>query len=178
MLDVHVLVSRDTPQPWVSQCISSVRVAARLAPFPVDVHIVQGSPGHIGCGRTVGYALGSHPRVTCVDDDDIVLPEAFCAMAGALAGWHRAISVRELEMRNDAFRVGGNRHHLSVYRREDIIDHAGWANCGDVAQTWSIPDADWHDLPDIAYIHRVYETSKARLMRRADPTELRRANEH
>lgn len=177
-LDVHVLLSTDTPASWSRQCISSIVQAARRAGYPVAVHQVPGVPGHIGRARATGYALGTSPWVTCVDDDDLVLPDASADMAQGLASNAAAVSTAEMELRNDTFRPGGQRHHLIAYRRERIIDHAAWSCCGDVAQRAAIGENEWHDVRRIGYLWRVYPESKARALRIAHPAELERAHGH
>ena len=175
MLDVHILTMPDTPEGWVNQCLSSTFQAVRMAGFPVNVHVIPGVSGHIGKARHVGYALGRYPYVTCIDDDDYVLPYAFQNMAEALAdGRWTAIATPENIERNGYMFAGKTRHHLIAYRRESIIDHRSWQCCGDVRQMHSIDESAWCDLRHIGYVHRVYE-SKARLMRRANQDELNQA---
>lgn len=175
MLDCHIIVSHDTKPTWVLQCLGSVRTAADQAGFPVHVHQVIGVPGHIGQARAAGYAMGNHPYVTCVDDDDYVLPHAFAQMAEALRSGASAICTPELSLQNGHLRPGSKRHHLIAYRRELLIDHTKWPCCGDVAQMQAI-GSDAIDLPEPAYVHRLYMDSKARVMRRAHLDELRSAS--
>lgn len=174
MIDVHVLIHPTTPVEWVRLCLSSVRLAARNAGFPVDVHELPAVIGHIGMGRAAGYALGKQPYVSCVDDDDYLLPNAFAQMGVALDAGAIAVSTPEILLQNDTFSPGRQRHHLIAYRRESIIDHTQWPCCGDVAQIHAIPDDDWHDPMDAGYVHRVYE-SRARVMRRSHQSELVKA---
>lgn len=174
MLDVHILVSHDTRPEWLAQCIGSVRIAAALADFPIDVHEVPAVIGHIGVGRTAGYKLGSHPYVTCVDDDDYLLSHAFSQMTDAIKSGFQAIFTPEFTLQNGHMRTGLKRHHLVAYRRRDaLINHDLWPSCGDLAQINSI-GADAIDLECPAYVHRLY-TSKARVMRRSRPDELEMA---
>jgi hypothetical protein len=175
MLDCHIIVSHDTRPEWVSQCIGSVRIAAEHAGFPVNIHQVPGIPGHIGKARSAGYALGDHPYVTCVDDDDCVLPHAFSQMANALRSGVSAVCTPEQTLQNGHLSPGAPRHHLIAYRRELLIDHTQWPSCGDVAQMHVI-GADAVDMPSPAYVHRLYMDSKARVMRRANLDELRSAS--
>jgi hypothetical protein len=175
MLDCHIIVSADTPREWVTQCLDSVFEARDRAGYPVTVRVVDGVPGHIGKARAAGYALGTEPYVTFVDDDDYVLPDAFAQMADALRSGAPAICTPEVTMQNGQFRPGHARHHLIAYRRDVLIDHAQWPCCGDVAQLAAIADADVIDLPSPQYVHRIYGASKARAMRRANPDELEMA---
>lgn len=176
MLDCHIIVSTDTRRDWVTQCLDSVHEAADRAGYPVRIHTVPGVPGHIGKARAAGYAMGNQPYVTCVDDDDYLLPDAFMQMADALHSGASAICAPELTVQNGQFRPGHQRHHLIAYRRDVLIDHAVWPCCGDVAQLAAIPADDVIDLPCPQYVHRLYPDSKARALRRADPAELERAN--
>lgn len=176
MLDVHILIHPDTSRDWVTQCLDSVHEAADRAGFPVAVHTLPAVIGHIGQGRAAGYALGVHPYVTCVDDDDYVLPHAFAQMRDALESGASAVCTPELVNRNgwDRREAGRTRHHLIAYRRDVLIDHAQWPCCGDVAQMQHI-GADAVDLAEPAYMHRVYTRSKARVMRLSRQAELGRA---
>jgi hypothetical protein len=110
--------------------------------------------------------------VTCVDDDDYLMPDAFAQMRDALRSGAAAICTPELTVQNDQFRPGHKRHHLIAYRRDVLIDHTQWPCCGDVAQLAAIPPTDVIDLPGLQYVHRLYGTSKARALRRANPAEL------
>jgi hypothetical protein len=175
MLDVHILTLPTSNREWFDQCVDSVMNAADRAGFPVDVHIVSGVLGHIGKGRAEGYALGHHPYVTFVDDDDFIICNAFIQMRNALRlGRALAISTPEKVLRNGCTEEGKQRHHLIAYQRKMVIDHTAWPCCGDVAQAASIPAEGWIDLPVPMYVHRVYE-SRARLMRREAQDELNQA---
>lgn len=174
MIDVHILIHPATPRDWVTQCLDSVHEAADRAGFPVDVHTLPAVIGHIGQGRANGYALGVHPYVTSVDDDDYVLPHAFAQMQGALESGVSAVCTPEQTMQNGHIRPGRARHHLIAYRRDTLIDHTQWPCCGDVAQIHAI-GADAVDLAEPAYVHRLYMYSKARVMRRSRVQELESA---
>ncbi len=174
MIDVHVIVSSDTRRDWVEQCLESISDAAAQAGFPVYVRTVDGVPGHIGCARAAGYALGDQPYVTFVDDDDYVLPHAFAQMRGALRRGVPAVCTPELILQNGHLGVGAPRHHLIAYRRDLIVDHDAWTCCGDVAQMSVITDDAVHLLSP-AYVHRLYMDSKARVLRRNNLDELRQA---
>jgi len=176
MIDVHILIHPETPRDWVTQCLDSVQGAVDCAGFPVAVHTLSAVIGHIGQGRAKGYALGVHPYVTCVDDDDYVFSHAFVQMRDALERGVSAVCTPELIDRNGWNRneLGRSRHHLIAYRRDLIIDHTQWPCCGDVAQMQRI-GVDAVDLPEPAYMWRVYTDSKARVMRRARPDELEHA---
>ncbi len=173
MLDVHVIACTAPPH-WLAQCLASIDEAIASAGFPVTLHRIVGEQGHIGRGRAKGYSFGWHPYVTCVDDDDYVLPHAFAQMRQAIESGVSAICTPETIAMNGRMIPGKPRHHLTAYRRDQIIDHTRWAACGDVAQAMVIqPDAI--DLPEPAYVHRVYTDSPARVLRRSHPHELKAA---
>ena len=80
MLDVHILIMDYTPTAIVERCLSSVRMAASNASFPVHVHALIGEFGDLGSQRQRGYSCGLAPYVTSVDDDDWVDPGAFAVL--------------------------------------------------------------------------------------------------
>jgi hypothetical protein len=170
MLDVHVIECAAKPE-WFAQCIASIKCAIDQATFLVVLHVVQGDVGHIGSGRARGYAMGEQPYVTCADDDDYVLPNAFQAMHDALRSKPEAIFTPEMTLQNGHLRQGSPRHHLAAYRRDKLIDHSRWPSCGDLAQINSIK-SNAIDLPEPNYVHRLYVDSKARVLRRTRHEEL------
>jgi hypothetical protein len=174
MLDVHIIVSDQSRKDWVDQCLESVCEAMVNASFDVDLHIVSGTKGHIGKGRSEGYSLGTQPYATCVDDDDYVLPYAFENMARHFDGKPSAICTPEFHLQNEKFTQGSRRHHLIAYRRDVLIDHSRWVCCGDVAQIGCM-GSDVIDLPAPGYVHRLYLESSARVLRRDHQDELRKA---
>jgi glycosyltransferase involved in cell wall biosynthesis len=174
MLDVHIAMVQSTPPEWLQQCVGSVLEAARRSPFRVNVHLVQGVPGRIGDARAVGYAQGSEPYVTYVDDDDYILPEAFEKMDSAIRRYPEALFMAESQLQNGRLSNGPQRHHLCVYRRNLIIDHTRWIVCGDLAQMTAVADKFSIDVPDRVYVHRLYQSGGRRL-RREHHDELRTA---
>ena len=173
-LDVHVAVLPQTPAEWVARCLSSVEAAASRAPFPVHVHVVDGVPGHVGKARERGYACGSAPFVTYVDDDDEVLPEGFAMLP--LERNPAAVFTAEVIDNGRGRWVARRRHNLSVYRRDVLagVDFAAWpyaidAHCRQVAGR----HPDVIDLPEPACIWRMRTDSPAR--RLADSEEMARA---
>ncbi len=69
--DVHIITLENERKDWLQQCLSSLETE------PVDIHIIQGTKGHIGKGRAAGFAAGDSPFVSFVDPDDYVHPGAF-----------------------------------------------------------------------------------------------------
>jgi len=174
MLDVHVLTMPCTPPEWVAQRRASIAAAVAAAGFPVCVHEVDGEHGHIGRGRARGYALGVQPYVTYVDCDDYLLPDAFAALANALAAGHDAVAPGETTEQGSVRRQSLRPHHLICYRRgiANAFDHAAWRVCGDLALA---NQTDIHQVPGHGYVHRLYE-SPGRLLRRQHQPELMRAH--
>ncbi len=176
MLDVHILTMPDTRRDWQDQCIASVELAASLADYPVHVHVMPGVPGHIGRARANGYAAGSAPWKTYVDEDDYVRPNAFKVLGAHFDSDAVAICPRESVEQNGrlhGFTVG--RHHLIAYRADFItaFPHADWVCMGDVMATVQANKAPGGvlDIEDALYVHRVYYASRARNLRRANRHE-------
>lgn len=166
-LDVHVAILPETPCQWVDRCIKSVRIAAERASFPVHIHVVPGEPGHVGIARGRGYACGSAPFVTYVDDDDEVLPEAF-----AVLPLHRnpsAVFTAELMNKNGARLAVSRRHNLSVYRRDVLagVDFGAWRYAIDAhCRRLAVARDDVIDVPQAVYVWNVRMDSPARQLAR------------
>lgn len=173
MLDVHVLIGMAKPV-WRRECLRSVYHAAGFAQFDVSVHLVTAIPGDIGIGRAKGYAMGFHPYVTCVDDDDFVLPNAFSQMASHIGSGMALLTPEWLDYNGRRIK-GKSGHHLTVFPRDRLIDHERWAACGDIVQNAMVRDGAV-ELPEAAYVHRIYPDSPARVLRRSHPSELHRAS--
>lgn len=180
MLDVHIAVSADRPEDWVTQCVASVTAAAARAGYPVHIHVIDAVPEHIGRARRNGFARGAADYVTCVDDDDYVLTDAFACLKTALAKRPAAVFTRELQLHGAKHVTHNTRHHLAVYRRDvlDGFDFEVWPACPDVALRrvgQRHPDGVL-DVLERVYVNRVYPTSKARVLRRDAQDELKRAH--
>lgn len=127
-LDVLITVSDSTPRTYVTQCRNSVAVAAARAGYPVNVIEVPGVPGHIGRAMANGFAMTSAPYVSWVDDDDMVLPNAFSCLQRHFEANPAAIFARELRVYpNGAMIPTMGPHHLSVWRR-DILETVDYTN--------------------------------------------------
>jgi glycosyltransferase involved in cell wall biosynthesis len=178
MIDMHILISRDTPELWVDHSLDMAMRAVALSPVPVIFHVIDGEPGHIGRARARGYARGSSPYVTFVDDDDWLEPDAFAGVADLLAEGVPAILPLEWVWQNGQQSKGTvHGHHLPIFRRELLIDHAAWQCCGDVAQLVKLNAATGSVLcGKRRYNHRLYASSKARALRRRNMKELRCAH--
>lgn len=77
-VDTHVLLLPETNQQWWEEC------QATLTDEPINLHLVNGIPGHIGKARANAYQLGDTPYISFVDPDDLVIPGAFQACIDAL----------------------------------------------------------------------------------------------
>ena len=173
MIDLHILISRDTPERWVDHSLDMAMRAVTRASVPVTFHVLDGEPGHIGRARARGYAQGSAPYVTFVDDDDWLDADAFTGLADVLALNPPAVLCRETLWQNGQSKPGSAGHHLTIVRRDKLIEHERWACCGDVAQNVAAAKDPLSVAVDgFRYHHRLYEQSKARVMRRANPLEL------
>lgn len=118
MLDVHILIHPSTPDEWIARCVDSVREAKERAGFEVDIHKLGVRGPHIGHDRARGYALGSHPYVTSVDDDDWLEPDAFAVLADAMAQHPVAVTTRCMAHQNGRAWVLPWRTNLRVFRRD------------------------------------------------------------
>lgn len=78
MIDVHVLLQPSSDQSLWQLCQESLRNE------PITLHLVDGVQGHIGRGRYVGFNQGSHPFVSYVDPDDLVIQGSFSACLDVL----------------------------------------------------------------------------------------------
>lgn len=179
MLDVHILISRDTPEEWVKQCLESVYSSAESAPFKVNVFPTKGIDGHIGKGRKLGYSKGNALYKTYVDDDDYLLPDAFSCLHPAMLKSFAGIFTGEMLLQNGKFKKSTGRHHLAVYRNDVIsdFDFDSYIVNGDIATRFL---AEHHPdgtvgIPHAPYVHRVYKNSKARQLRRNHQEEYEKA---
>lgn len=129
MIDVHILSLPHRRGAKLERCLESVAVAASRAPFPVAVHVVEcEQDGHLGRGRAKGYAHGSHPYVTNVDDDDWVEPDAFAVLAEALEQDPAAVYTSFYHHRSDGIWINYSRALLRVFKRDTLegFDFERW----------------------------------------------------
>jgi hypothetical protein len=176
LIDLHIIASKDTPRPWLNQALDTAALAVKSAAFPIALHVIDGVPGHIGMARARGYSLGLFPYATFLDDDDWLEAGAFDGVADALASMPPAILCRENLWQNGLCKPGGAGHHLTIVRRDQLVNHAEWPCCGDVVQNMkAMRDPQSVRLDGYRYNHRLYLSSKARAMRQASPDELEAA---
>jgi hypothetical protein len=184
-LDVHVIVSATTYQPWQRRCFQSIEMARLRANFPVAIHYIHGVPGHIGIMRYQAYRKGNAPYVCNVDDDDYLLDNAFLVLRDPILQGADAIFPKEWQCRcaikGDSVNEGpleeGRQHHsMKVFQRRHLIDHRPWTWASDVAQMKyleTLPNVV--DIPTPTYVWRVYSQSNSMPLRLRRPSELRRA---
>lgn len=93
------------------------------------VHVENAQLGHIGRMRAQGYAHGSFPYVTSVDDDDWIEPDAFQCLRDALV-LHRfpAVYTREWTWQNGKRSAYNGRQNLRIFRRgiTESFDFQSW----------------------------------------------------
>lgn len=183
MIDVHVLVMDYTPKAWVDQCFGSIMAASEHVSFPVAIHKVPGVVGDLGKARAVGYAQGTHPYVTHVDDDDYLEVGAFTCLAAAIEQGHDAITTGEtlLWATGKAMHTPYTKHHLAVYRR-DAIARVPYARFKYYPDQFLLSHFEPHHVPECAYVHRINHDSGSRAQRRENKAEsdaeLRMVGDH
>lgn len=125
-IDVHVALLPTTDKVLWRECLES------LKDEPINIHIVEGVPAHIGRARYGGFAKGTSPYVSCVDPDDLVIPGAFAACLETLAAHPEA---------------------CGVYTDELIIDRVG-----NVIRPGIWSETPWNPLFQLEpkYLHHVY----------------------
>jgi glycosyltransferase involved in cell wall biosynthesis len=166
MLDVHVIISPKTPVTWVDRCLYSLIDACVSLPYAVEVHLAPYIDGHIGHARQHGYAMGSHPYVTTVDDDDWLEPNAFSVLRDSLQSGAPAVYTRETVWQNGKPRLFDNRQNLRIYRRDVLngFDFGAWPILSDEALS---RHADGFgpgiDLPDRVYNYRINPSGSRKL---------------
>lgn len=182
MLDVHILISKDTRPEWVGECLLSVHAAVEQAGYPVNVHTLPGVPGHIGRGRAAGYAMGSGRWKTYVDDDDYLPLHAFKALGQYLDSEVAVIFPREqVEQNGKLHSFTVPRHHLITYQADvvQLVNHEDWAAMGDVrlSQLARNDPRGFLELDDALYVNRVYYASRGRVLRKQHQHESARCRE-
>jgi hypothetical protein len=129
-VDVHILRSLGEREDWFQHCLES------LEREPVNIHVLEGVPDHIGKGRKAGLQAGTEPYVAYVDPDDLVCRGAFQACIDALqADASKAVAYTgEARVSKDGVLLAAydrklyepffgtpdealRAHHLCVYRR-------------------------------------------------------------
>jgi hypothetical protein len=176
MIDLHILNHTAATRPdWWAACLQSAQAAE--ATGLVKLHIVEGTGDSIGANRAAAFRLGSNPFVACLDNDDILLPEALPALLKALADRPEVCGVYSDRMQIDAngkilftmrrshwtpdgqLRQQDFPHHLAVYRREAVLLHldtiASFKNYSEfVLAGLATQFGPWWHVPTVAYQRR------------------------
>lgn len=166
MLDVHVLVMSYTPPAIVRQCRESVQVAAQNAGFRVDVHFLPGIYGQLGQARARGYAMGDHPYVTHVDDDDYVHPDAFAKLLPHLQKQVTGVTTGETLVFDDgrSHEEPYSRHHLAVYARKRV-EALPYQQFRFLPDQFLMKNIGAIHIPECLYFHRINAESGSRRLR-------------
>lgn len=168
MLDVHILRMSYTSPEYVAACIAGVEAAAAAAGFPVAVHVVDGLYGHLGASRASGYAHGTHPYVTSVDDDDLVDENAFAVLGALLRSGVAGITTgeRNLKPNGTITEMPDAKHHLAVYRR-DLLGLSDYADFMFFPDQRLMSQFTLVHIPLCVYTHRQHD-SGSKKQRRAN----------
>lgn len=178
MIDLHILNHAASTRPeWWAACLASAQAAE--ATGLVTLHIMEGTGDSIGENRAAAFLCGSQPFVACLDNDDILLPDALPALLKALAERPEVCGVYSDRMQIDAsgkvlFTMRRSPwtphwqlsnpgfdypHHLAVYRREAVLPHldtiATFKNYSEfVLAGLATQFGPWWHVPALAYQRR------------------------
>ena len=196
MIDLHILNHAAATRPeWLQACLQSAQAAE--ATGLVTLHIMDGTGDNIGANRAAAYRLGSQPFVACLDNDDLLLPDALPALLQALAERPEVCGVYSDRMQIDAsgkvlFTMRRGRwlpdwqlrqqdypHMLAVYRREAVLPHldtiATFKTYSDFVLAGLVTQfGPWWHVPVVAYQRREKDYY-INHVRRIDPETTRRA---
>lgn len=123
-IDVITVISPGTKKGYVNQSITATKVAADHSTAVGKIITSDGVPNNIGLAFKNGLKTSTAEYVCWVDDDDLVLPNAFACLERHLASQPAAIFAREIHLYANghlAFADPKRRHHLTIYRR-DVVD--------------------------------------------------------
>ncbi|MBK8752366.1 MAG: glycosyltransferase [Candidatus Competibacteraceae bacterium] len=179
MIDLHILnhAASTRPEWWVA-CLESAKAAE--ATGRVTLHVIESTDDNIGASRAAAYRLGSNPLVACLDNDDLINPEALPALLAALAEHPEVCGVysdkRQIDAEGHSLFIQYRRpwhpeqplttqdfpHHLAVYRREAVMPHlqamALFKNYSEfVLAGLATQFGPWWHVPVIAYQRREKE---------------------
>ena len=176
--DVHVIVD-ETHTEFHQQCLDS------LKDEPINLHLIPGTPGHIGVGRYAGFSAGSAEFVSFVDDDDYIIPGIFqkcydvldrcpdaCGVITKEQRLHEGTLYPPVEIPLDQGWVNmvKRMHHIVMVRREVVEPFIPrmkkWAFQSE-DMLWSHLIASGHKfeiLDEVGYIWRLHEKGAHKLM--------------
>ena len=178
MIDLHILNHAAATRPdWWQACLASAQAAE--ATGLVTLQLIEATGASIGANRAAAFRCGSQPYVACLDNDDILLPDALPALLQALADHPEACGVYSDRMQIDAhgqvlFTKRRSHwtpdwplsnpsfdypHHLAIYRREAVLPHldtlATFPNYSEfVLAGLATQFGPWWHVPVVAYQRR------------------------
>lgn len=176
MFDLHIINHAPSTRPeWWERCLSSAREAEDKG--LCSVHVVESQSTNIGARSAAGFAIGHHPYVAYLDNDDILLPEAIPAMLDVLDNNPELCGVYSDNQQIDADGAvmferkraawsavaqlckADYPHHLAIYKRSAVMPflpmiaefstYSMFVLAGLVTQFGS-----WEHVPVIAYQRR------------------------
>ena len=176
MIDLHILNHAASTRPdWLEKCLNSAEQAA--ASGHCTVHIIDNPGDHVGASRAKAYALGEHPYVACLDNDDELIPDGLQPLLAALEKHPKVCGVYSNRTQiNDQgkrlftlirgpwsplhqLRGHDFPHQLAIYRRQAIIPHLDALNAfqdnSDVVLAGLATEyGPWLHVPVLAYQRR------------------------
>ena len=167
MIDVITIISEETPKHWVGESIRSVKVAADFADGVNIIHS-DGVKNHIGKAVSNSLKKSTAEYICFVDDDDMVLPNAFRVMEKHIPNQPSTVFAREFHLlSNGRIRIPNRRHHLAMYHRDILSsisfeEHA--VNIPVLMIEAAEKEEDVYDEMSWVYIYRIYR-SKAMAIR-------------
>jgi hypothetical protein len=138
----------------------------------VYTHFIPGIYGHLGKARAAGYARGTAPYVTHVDDDDEVTPDAFAVLRPHMERGVEAITTGERHVFENGTESDAPeaKHHLAVFRRECLqrFDYAAFRHYPD---QYLLSRIQATHIPECVYRHYIRAGSGSRQLRRENAAE-------
>lgn len=178
-VDTHVLLMPDTNRQWWEECQVSFRHE------PINLHLAEGVPGHIGKARAKAYQLGNAPYLSFIDPDDLIVPGAFQACIDTLdahpeacgaytdevlidpAGEHLGAGIWTGRLWNPLLMLEPKyMHHIIVMRREFVLRHLAemekWPNLAEFVLKGLLTQyGPWVHAGKVGYKWRVGNPVKA-----------------
>lgn len=194
-VDVHIITLDGwggQKKEWFDQCISSLKNEE------ANVHIVEGTKGHIGQGRSKGFEQGNAKYVSFVDPDDWVEPEIFEGCAAYLNTFEDidVLCTKEnvVDEKGNFLHINGHPedrkidsgspyfiHHLVVMRREVVEPYLHYLKTKPIRCEQLLWLNLWADgkkfkfVDRIGYNWRIHEESSHKLLKpeKKDMEEMR-----
>lgn len=169
-LDVHVLTLPGLPDDVVARRRKSIAAAVAKAGFTVNVFEVEGVMGNLGGSRELGYSQGTAKYVTHVDHDDYVHEDCFKKLKPYLTDKAKSITTGEYVLKPDGqvVELADSKHHLAVYRREDVegLSYSMFKYFPDQYLMKVLGKGE--HINECLYYHIIYDDSASRTCRRLD----------